>query len=263
MNNNKNIIIWILVLVILVGLGYLLFRNMGTSTTYQEPSAIVPVYPTPTTPEPSPYVPPITISTPSAQTNTSVTASTTAALVNGQVTPDGLPTTYWFEYGKTDTLGSKTPSQQVGSGFYPISTPAFITGLANNTAYYFRLAASNTMGTVYGTTYSFMTSGNPPPTISLPTVHTNNATSLASASATLNGQVNPNGWQTNYWFEYGTDNTLGSTTSIISTDNGTAIESFSQVLSGLQPATKYYFRLNTQNQFGTVNGSTLSFTTTS
>jgi phosphodiesterase/alkaline phosphatase D-like protein len=77
----------------------------------------------------------------------------------------------------------------------------------------------------------------------------------------VNGQVNSNGFATNYWFEYGKDANLGNTNSIKSIDASASLSNVSEALSGLEPLTKYYFRLNAQNQFGTVNGATLSFTT--
>ena len=43
-----------------------------------------------------------------------------------------------------------------------------------------------------------------------PTVTTNAATSITTTSAVLNGDVNPNGYATDAWFEYGTDPTLAS-----------------------------------------------------
>jgi phosphodiesterase/alkaline phosphatase D-like protein len=77
----------------------------------------------------------------------------------------------------------------------------------------------------------------------------------------LHGKVNPDGSQTTFWFEYGTSSNLGSVTSFQTTSNDNTSLTISVPLSNLQPATKYYFRLNAQNQFGTVNGEMLNFTT--
>ena len=78
----------------------------------------------------------------------------------------------------------------------------------------------------------------------------------------LNGGVNPNGSQASYWFEYGKSTGLGNVTTYLETNNGSSMMSVSAGLSGLEPLTKYYFRMNAQNAYGTVNGSILSFTTT-
>jgi phosphodiesterase/alkaline phosphatase D-like protein len=125
--------------------------------------------------------------------------------------------------------------------------------------------SNNSLGTVYGSIYSFTTNTNPAPKAMTPTVHTTNTSNTAQTSVSLNGQINPNGWQTNYWFEYGKDSKLGNTTTITSVNDNnlslTSMVNVSNPLTGLNPLTKYYFRLNAQNQFGTVTGATLNFTT--
>ncbi len=194
-------------------------------------------------------------------TSSNVTASISTALVNGQIVPNGVSTIYWYDYGVTTSLGSKTTNGQIGSGFNALSAPGYIGGLRANTVYYFRLSASNNFGTVSGSIESFKTNSNPAPKPAVPTVHSSSAANISRTTAMLNGQVNPNGFQTNYWFEYGKDTNLGSTGSIKSLDASLTTSSASEGLSGLEPLTKYYFRLNAQNQFGTVNGATLSFTT--
>jgi len=258
---NKNLTIGLLVVLLVLAGGYFLLRGNPNTTTnlYTTNTTNNPVSTTPTTPVTS--VPPLTLSTPTVETSSTALTSISTALVTGQVNPNGLSTTYWFEYGATTSLGSKTAIQQIGSGFSAISSPLYINGLQASSIYYFRLSASNNLGTVNGVTYSFQTNNNPPVKVSLPTVHTNNASVIMRTSATLNGQVNPNGWQTNYWFEYGKDNNLGNTTSITSVPANTSLSNVTASLSLFSPLTKYYFRLNAQNQFGTVNGTILSFTT--
>jgi hypothetical protein len=54
---------------------------------------------------------------------------------------------------------------------------------------------------------------------------------------------------------------LGNTSVVSSTSDGNTKITVSNSLSGLQPFTTYYYRIDTQNQFGTTNGSILSFTT--
>src|SRR5665647_1541083 len=41
----------------------------------------------------------------------------TTAVLTGQVTPNGALTNYWYEYGLTANLGSKSTTQMLGSGF--------------------------------------------------------------------------------------------------------------------------------------------------
>ncbi len=260
---NKNIIIGLLVVAALIVGGYLISRDRvapvdnnvdvnvpaeNTGNTNNEEGNIT----LPPTPQPG---------LPTAQTGSNVVPSSTAAVVSGNVKPNGSSTSYWFEYGETSSLGQKTASQNIGSGYSLLSASGFISGLKASTTYYYRLSAKNSFGTINGTTYNFQTNTTPAPTPALPTVSTKAASNIARTSANVNGQVDPNSFATSYWFEYGKDTNLGSVTSFESAGAGTAAVSASVALSGLEPLTKYFFRINAQNQFGTVNGTTLSFTT--
>jgi hypothetical protein len=195
-------------------------------------------------------------------TNASVAPSDTTAVVSGKVTPNGATTNYWYEYGNTSTLGSKTSNQSIGSGYIAISAPAYITGLTKNTTYYFRLVAENSMGRIVGAQYSFQTTnGVAAPIGGVPTVKTLAANTISQASATLHGEITPNRAATEYWFEYGKTTSLGATTNFASAGSGTGIVSASTAINNLEAGTTYYFRLNAQNQFGTVLGPVLSFKT--
>ncbi len=257
---NKNLIIGLLVAaVVLIGIvfavqSYVPSQNpIATSTT----QATLPDRTQTYTPPPSPQPAAPTVTT---DVNTAVSHST--AVVTGKVTPNGAQTSYWYEYGTTTALGGHTASQAIGSGFIAISAPAYITGLSASTFYYYRLVASNGFGTVNGNTLAFTTNNNPPPQGTAPTTHTDAATDASRTTANLNGRVTPNGSDTSFWFEYGETTDLGSTTAFQSAGAGTGSLNVSVSLSGLKPLTKYYFRLNAQNQYGTVNGSILNFTTT-
>ncbi len=254
---NQNLIIGVVVVLVLLGGGYFLLTMNptapGTVATTTSPTTQEPV-PTPT-PTPS------TVSAPSVVTDTSVAPSNSTAVVTGKVTPNGAPTTYWYEYGETTALGARTGAQGVGSGFNAIPSPAYITGLKANTTYYFRLSAQNRLGTVNGATQTFNTNSNPPPQGNVPTATSNAANNVERTTATLNARVNPRGSETTYWFEYGDSANFGNVSSLQSAGNGVTSEAVSASVSGLSPSTKYFFRINAQNQFGTVNGATQSFTT--
>ena len=200
---------------------------------------------------------------PIAVTNSSVVTTDTTAVINGTVTPNGAFTNYWYEYGITSNLGNRTLNQMVGSGHVTISAPGYITGLTKNTTYYFRLVAENQYGKIAGTQYSFQTTqGTPPPVGSAPTAKTLDASGISRTVANLNGKVNPNMGATQYWFEYGKTANLGNTVGFVSVGDGDSNVSASVSISNLDLATTYYFRINAQNQFGTVNGSILNFKTT-
>ncbi len=82
------------------------------------------------------------------------------------------------------------------------------------------MSAKNSFATVNGTTTTFQTNNNPPVPGSAPTVSTTSASSISRNNSNINGQVDPNGWQTNYWFEYGKDTNLGSVTALQAAGSG-------------------------------------------
>jgi phosphodiesterase/alkaline phosphatase D-like protein len=84
---------------------------------------------------------------------------------------------------------------------------------------------------------------------------------VSRTTANLNGEVTPNKVGTVYWFEYGKTANLGNTTSFVSVGEGSTKIPTSVSVSNLDADTTYYFRINAQNQFGTVNGSILNFKT--
>lgn len=254
---DKNLIIGGLVVIVLLLGGYMLLSGGGLGGGI---ATTTPTTPGPT-PSPSPTPPGETASAPTVQTDSRATVSNSTAVVTGRVTPNGAPTTYWYEYGETTSLGERSSAQSIGSGFTPIASPAYITGLSANTTYYFRLSALNRIGTVNGATESFRTNTNPPPTGSAPAASTQAASDISSTTAQLNGRVDPNRSQTTYWFEWGEDTDFGRVTPLSSAGDGDAIVNVSATISDLSARTKYFFRINAQNQFGTVNGVTRNFTT--
>jgi phosphodiesterase/alkaline phosphatase D-like protein len=203
-----------------------------------------------------------TAGAPTVTTATKAIPTDTTVVLNGQVNPNGFFTNYWFEYGTTSNLGKNSSSQMIGSGFTKLNTPAYITGLSKNTDYYFRLVGENQYAKVFGEKYSFRTTdGVSSPVGSVPFIKTIPASSVSKNAVSLNGEVNPNQTTTNYWFEYGKTDNLGQTSESISAGDGNTRLSESLTVSNLDAGTTYYFRINAQNQFGTVNGSILSFKT--
>ena len=200
---------------------------------------------------------------PNVVTSSSAIPTDTTVVVSGTVTPNGAKTQYWFEFGITPSLGSKTSAQMIGSGYSALPSPGYITGLAKDTTYFYQIVAQNSLGKVVGSQFSFKTTnGVSVPVGSTPTVRTSSASSVSRTSVILNGNVTPNKATTSYWFEYGTTKDFGNTTSVQDIGNGTAGVSASVQVENLNPLTTYYYRLNAQNQFGTIVGSTLSFKTT-
>ncbi len=97
--------------------------------------------------------------------------SETYAIVTGKVTPNGLSTSYQFEYGTTVSYGSKAPAKPevVGAGNSPVGAVALIEGLKPETSYHYRLTATSSAGTAYGADKVFTTLNPPQTTITSPT----------------------------------------------------------------------------------------------
>lgn len=199
---------------------------------------------------------------PIVATSLNMTTSEFAASVDGTVNPHGFFTNYWFEYGMTPSMGSKTALQNIGSGYTTRPSPAYITGLSRDTKYYFRLVAQNQYGNVVGSQYSFTTeAGSPAPIGSLPTVKTIGSSSVTRTTAVLSGEITPNQVLTQYWFEYGKTSDLGNTSQFQTVSGSNGKTSIVLSVTDLDPLSTYFFRLNGQNQWGTINGATMTLRT--
>ena len=217
------------------------------------------------TSNPSPVTPaPVkTPTAPGVQTSRTVTISNSTALVSGNVIPNGSFTAYWYEYGlTTDVSLGHTSRQNIGGGYTSIASPALISGLKANTQYYFRLTAENGVGVSQGSVFGFVTNNTAPVPGKAPTAQTSSATTIERTSAVLNAGINPNSYSTSWWFEYGETASLGNLTTFQTTNSGQTLVTVNTSISNLKPLTKYYYRVNAQNQFGTTNGTISSFTTT-
>jgi hypothetical protein len=95
----------------------------------------------------------------------------------------------------------------------------------------------------------------------VPTVVTGAASDITTATAQMNGSVNPNGSATTYYFEYGPTTAYGSATVAQSAGSGTSLVAVNSPLTGLTASTVYHYRLVAQNASGMVQGSDVSFTT--
>lgn len=256
MNKNTTLVLGIIAILIIGGIILYSVRNKTASVPDDTTSTVQTTTTTTTTNPTRQSGVPILI------TSSKVAPSDTTVIVISSVNPNGAFTNYWYEYGNTANLGSRTANQSVGSGYSSIPTPGYITGLTKDTTYYFKLVAENQNGKVAGTQYSFKTTlGTPAPVGSIPSVKTISASGISRTTANLNGEVTPNKAETEYWFEYGTTSDLGETSALVALGNSSVKSIGALPLSGLTPLTTYYFRVNAQNQFGTVNGTILNFKT--
>lgn len=77
------------------------------------------------------------------------------ATLNGTVNPNGLSTTYYFEWGPTISYGNNSATQSAGNVWSDVAASDKLMGLTLNTTYHYRLVATNSEGTTYGTDGTF------------------------------------------------------------------------------------------------------------
>ena len=80
---------------------------------------------------------------------------------------------------------------------------------------------------------------------------------------TLKAQINPNGADTEVWFEWGTTSNNLTEKTFVRTILGGNTGSIEETIYKLLPETTYYFRTAAKNEISTVYGQTLNFTTLS
>jgi phosphodiesterase/alkaline phosphatase D-like protein len=96
---------------------------------------------------------------PTVTTLAATTVGATGATLNGNVNPNGLATDAWFEWGTDPSLATfnTSPIRALGDGTISQPVMATLSGLSPVTAYYFRVAASNSTGTTSGSIAGFTT----------------------------------------------------------------------------------------------------------
>ena len=90
-----------------------------------------------------------------------VDVTETTAVVYGEVNPNSLATSFYFEYGPTPELGLVTPTIMLPDGvwFQPVS--ATLTDLDPRQTYYYRLVATNSFASSTTSSLSFFTADKP------------------------------------------------------------------------------------------------------
>jgi hypothetical protein len=96
---------------------------------------------------------------PTAVTAPASSVAMSTARLNGNVTPNGLATTWYFEYGTTAAYGTKTRTRSAGKGTRAVNASVAITRLRAATTYHYRLVARNAAGTTRGADATFTTAG--------------------------------------------------------------------------------------------------------
>lgn len=182
----------------------------------------------------------------------------TTATLPGTVNPEGLETSYHYQYGTTTSYGGNAPSIQgvnAGSGTEAVPAPIGISGLLPATTYHYRLAATNADGTTYSEDETFTTAPPTPPTAS-----TGEASNITLTTATVAGTINPEGLETSYELDIGSDTTYG-TRIYGEAGSGDTPTEITVSLQNLEPGSTYHYLIVAINSDGRTSGLDRTFTT--
>jgi hypothetical protein len=168
-----------------------------------------------------------------------------SATLNATVNPEGLATTYRFEYGLTTSYGSSVP---VPEGSLPASfneepVSATLAKLTAGTTYHYRVVASDSKGHVVTGPDEIFT------TQQAVLIDSVSATNVAGTSATLEAQLNPLGVDATYRLEYDTSEYVlggpshGTAAVEGSLGSGSGDVPVSIHVDGLQSGTVYHYRV--------------------
>ena len=183
------------------------------------------------------------------------------ATLNGTLETDAELVNYHFEYGTSTAYGQLAP---VPDSYTPITAKPLavsqpLAGLQAGTTYHYRLVASSPGATeVKGPDETFATLPIPAPTVA-----TGAASGVGVGSVTLNGTIDPHGWDTTYLFQYGPSTAYGQSWPTVQVDMG-ALQGAQPVIvnvPNLLPGTTYHYRLIATNGGGTTYGPDMTFTT--
>lgn len=185
-----------------------------------------------------------------------------SANLHGTVNPMGLPVSSCrFEYVPAEqyevsgfasaaSVACGETLKKIGSGTSPVNVHVVLSGLPDE-PFVFRVAAENENGVSSGAPMRF----------GRPTVETLSPSSLGHTEATLTGAVNPNGFQTEYFFEYGPTESYGGETAAETVAADEPPKDAQAALTGLAPGHAYHYRLVARNEVGITAGADRTFTT--
>ncbi len=202
-----------------------------------------------------------------AQVSTEAASSVlaTTATLNGSFVGNGEDTHYFFEWGTEPSYGNKTavpPGVNAGSPSGPEATVlhAELLDLEPLTTYHYRVVASNSVGTTFGTDQTLTTLA------SAPLLEGGSVSDVHSDSAALHAVINPANAETTYHFEYGlaacsANPCASAPASAADIGAGATNVDVSAQLSGLTAGTTYHFRVVAENVTGTTDGPDRTFVT--
>jgi hypothetical protein len=179
-----------------------------------------------------------------------------SAILNASFEGTNEDTHYYFEWGQSNHYGHQTaipPGEDAGTttGHTPIS--AQISGLDPGVTYHYRVVAENLIGVSKAGDRTFKT-------FELPSIESFTSKDVTASSADIDATINPHGFETEYFVEYGPKPEYGSITPIPSGQlpAGETTQSVTVHLTGLEGVT-YHFRVVAESKWGQVRTGDQTF----
>jgi WD40-like Beta Propeller Repeat len=180
---------------------------------------------------------------PDVTTGPLMAVSPRSATLTGTVNPDKVgAATCRFVWGTSTEFGQTAPcSEAVAEGSAVVAVQASLSGLEADTAYCYRLQATNGNGTNPGDSSQdqcFTTSG--------PGLHGESVSAVTAESVTLDATINPHNVPTTYYFQYGTTSAYGTNVPAAPgalVGSGEGDQEVSQHVQGREANTVYHYRV--------------------
>ena len=190
---------------------------------------------------------------PTVTTLPASTITTNSAYLNGTINPNGLATTWYFQWGTTTSYGNTTTITSAGSGTVAVNASAKLSNLTPGVMIHYRLVGQNTDGTTYGNDLTFTPGAASVTTAAVTLITTSSAVSGGNVVSDGGTEVTARGvcWST----------TTNPTISNNHTSDGTGTGIFISTIPGLSANTTYHVRAYATNANGTFYGEDLTFTT--
>ena len=190
---------------------------------------------------------------PTPTTGTATLSDGGAVTFTGTVNPNGVTTSWWFEFGTTTSYGSRTPTRSAGAGTAAAAVSESVTGLPAGSTFHYRLVVSSDAGSVGGSDATVTTG-------TAPTVVTGRPTTLRPTTVVVAGIVTTNGLATSWWVEFGSTPAYGQRTGTFSARGATGSLPVRAQLAGLVDGGTVHYRLAARNAAGGATGLDVAVT---
>jgi hypothetical protein len=194
----------------------------------------------------------VLVGQPSATTGAATNIASSEATLQATIDLDGEAGGFHFVWGTSAAaLTKETPEVAAGVVSNDTAESEVLSGLSQETTYYFQAVADNASGSApAGNVLSLTTPAGPP---GPPIVTEVSVVSVTETTATLEFTINPNGAATTYEVEYGPTESYGHKTKPVGIGATGGPKRFTETLTGLNAHSTYHFRalaINSQAEDG-------------